>query len=82
METVYDWITVLIFAALVTRFLQCSAGPQESDENIWHYIVPSLGCAAANWLGNGGWHWAAAMIIVASIAYSLIFIAKVGWRRG
>jgi len=82
METVYDWITVLIFAALVTRFLQCSAGPEESDENIWHYIVPSIGCAGANWLGNSGWHWAAAMTIVASIAYSVVFIAKVGRRSG
>ena len=82
METVYDWITVLIFAALLTRFLQSSAGTEQSDESIWHYLVPSVGCAAANWLGNGGWHWAAAAAIVASIAYSLRFIGKLGRRGG
>jgi len=81
METVYDWITVLIFAALVTRFLQCSAGPHQSDENIWHYLVPSIGCAGANWLGNSGWHWAAGVTIAASLAYIFIFFGHVG-RRG
>ncbi len=78
METIYDWITVLIFAALVTRFLQCSAGPQQSDENIWHYVVPSIGCGAANWLGNSGWHWAAAAAIAASVAYIVFFIGGYG----
>jgi len=82
METVYDWITVLIFAALVTRFLQSSAGPEQSDESIWHYLVPSLGCAAANWLGNSGWHWAAGAALLGSLAYIAVFIGKVGRRSG
>jgi len=82
METAYDWITVLIFAALVTRFLQSSAGDAQSDENIWHYLMPALGCAAANWLGNGGWHLAGGGAILASIAYALFFIGKVGRRSG
>ena len=82
METAYDWITVLIFAALVTRFLQSSAGDEQSDDNIWHYLVPSFGCASANWLGNSGWHWAAGAAILASIAYALYFIGKVGRRSG
>ena len=81
METIYDWITVLIFAGLVTRFLQSSAGPHQSDENIWHYVVASIGCAGVNWLGNNGWHAAAIVTIAATGAYIAVFIAGVG-RRG
>lgn len=82
METVYDWLTVFIFAALVTRFLQASAGPREGNESVWHYLIPSVGCAGANWLGNSGWHAAAIATITVSIAYILIFLLHVGRPRG
>ena len=82
METAYDWITVLIFAGLVTRFLQVSAAPRETNDSIWHYLVPSLGCAGCNWLGNNGWHLAAIAAIAASVAYILIFLLHVGRRAG
>ena len=80
METVYDWITVLIFAALVTRFLQCSMAPDDANESIWHYVVPSAGCAGANWLGNHGWHLAAVATIMASVAYGIAVLVGVGRR--
>jgi len=74
METIYDWVSVLIFAALVTRFLQQSARPEATGDSLWHYLVPSLGCAAANWFGNNGWHAAAILAIATTVGYILFFL--------
>ncbi len=54
METLYDWITVMIFAGLVTLFLVQSVSPLPANDRMWHYLVPACGCAVANWLGNEG----------------------------
>ena len=74
MKTIYDWLTVLIFAALVTRFLQQSVAARDDGDSIWHYLLPCLGCAAANWLGNDGLHWAAVGMIAATVGYILVFL--------
>ncbi len=52
METVYDWVTVAIFGGLVVLFLHRSVQPGEPQDHILQYLPPSLGCMAANWVGN------------------------------
>lgn len=52
METIYDWVTVAIFAGLVVLFLQRSSSESEPEDSIWQYLAASLGCAVANYLGN------------------------------
>lgn len=52
METVYDWVTVAIFAGLIVLFLQRSSGEAEPKDSIWQYLAASIGCAVANYLGN------------------------------
>ena len=52
METVYDWLTVAIFAGLIVLFLQRSSAEGEPSDSIWQYLVASVGCALANYLGN------------------------------
>lgn len=75
METVYDWITVAIFAGLVTRFLSTSVEEDgEREDSIWHYLAPSVGCAIANWLGNEGYPIAAVLLIGVCLAYIYYFI--------
>lgn len=74
MDTAYDWITVMIFAGLVTRFLQQSARPTGSEDRMRHYLIPSIGCAVANWLGNQGWHIAAVLLIAAVLWYIFHFL--------
>ena len=74
MKSVYDWLSLLIFAALVTRFLQQSAKPAGEHDSLWHYLIASAGCAGANWLGNNGWHLAAITAIAGTIAYALYFL--------
>ena len=68
METLYDWITVLVFAGLVTLFLQRSSLVEPPD-TIWHYMPPSIGCMACNYFGNEGQHVVAIVLLIAVLAY-------------
>jgi hypothetical protein len=74
METAYDWITVAIFGGLVTLFLHRSTRPDGGDDRLVHYLVPSVGCAGANWLGNEGWHILAVPLIAATLIYVWHFL--------
>lgn len=69
METIYDWVTVAIFAGLVVLFLQRSTAEEPSDRLI-DYLPPALGCAVANWLGNNGYPLFAVLAIAAVGAYT------------
>lgn len=53
MQTVYDWLTVAIFAGLITLFLQRSSAEEPRDK-MYHYAPAAIGCAVANYLGNQG----------------------------
>lgn len=76
METVYDWLTVAIFAGLVVLFLQRSTAEGPPRDSMLQYLGASAGCAVANYFGNkavGGagilYHLIAVGIIVATLAY-------------
>jgi hypothetical protein len=51
-DTVYDWVTVALFAGLIVLFLQRSSGEGEPQDSIWQYLAASVGCAVSNYLGN------------------------------
>jgi hypothetical protein len=80
-ETVYDWVTVALFAGLIVLFLQRSSGEGEPQDSIWQYLGASIGCAVANYFGNKAIengaegtvdylnHGLAIVILVATAAY-------------
>lgn len=68
MQTVFDWMSVLLFGALVVLYLQRSASPQPVDRP-WQYLPPAIGCALANYIGNHGSSVIAVLILVLVIAY-------------
>ena len=72
-ETVYDWVTVAIFAGLVVLFLQRSMAAVPTDKVV-HYLPPAIGCAAANWVGNKGQDLWAVLIIVVVVAYIFVVL--------
>ena len=74
METIWDWLTVGIFAALIVLYLQRST-QEEPQDTIWQYLLPSVGCAVTNYLGNETYHLAAAAVLVATLAY-IYFVLK------
>jgi len=80
LETVYDWVTIAIFAGLVVLFLQRSSAPSPVD-SIWQYLGAALGCALANWFGNEAiagagiaYHIAAVATVLATLAYIYIVL--------
>lgn len=82
MSTVFDFLTMGIFAGLIVLFLKRSidddaAAPQGEDappdDHLWQYLVAAGGCAVANYVGNEGY----AIPSVALIGATLIFIAYV-----
>jgi hypothetical protein len=72
-ETVYDWVTVLGFAGLVTLFLQRSSLENPPD-TIWHYLPPAIGAAVCNYLGNEGMDIAAIAVGIATVAYVFLVL--------
>ena len=74
METVYDWVTVAVFAGLAILFLQRSSEDQPRDKMV-HYLPPAVGCGTSNYLGNEGFTLAAVGLLVAVMAY-IYFVLK------
>lgn len=83
METVYDWVTVGIFAGLIVLFLQRSVGPQR--DQMWPYLVASVACAVINQVGNKAvddadalYHLGAIVGIAAILAFIHYFLRPFG----
>ena len=71
METIYDWLSMAVFAGLVILFLQRSVGDAEPKDHLIQYIPPAVGCALANYVGNKGLDVVAGCILLAVVAYIL-----------
>jgi hypothetical protein len=67
-ETVFDWVTVAIFAALIVLFLERSSQDEPSD-HLWQYLLASAGCALANYLGNEGYRIGALLVIAVVLGF-------------
>lgn len=80
METVYDWVTVAVFAGLAILFLQRSSEDQPRDRML-HYLPPAAGCAVSNYIGNEGYAIPAVALLVGVMAY-ITFILKPFDRSG
>lgn len=78
METVFDFLTVGIFAGLIVLFLKRSVDDDNSvtdsaeapvDDHLWQYLVAAVGCAVANYVGNEGYPIPAVALIIATLAF-------------
>ena len=75
MDTIYDWVSLTIFAGLIVLFLQRSTSErQEKDASLLLYLAAGVGCAVANYLGNQGQDVFAVLLIVATIAFILFYL--------
>jgi hypothetical protein len=73
-KTIYDLVTVALFAGLAILYLMRSAGPQTPKDRIYHYLPPAAGCALANWLGNEHQDILAIGLIAAVVVYSMLVL--------
>lgn len=67
MTSLYDWATVILFAALSALFLQRSWGPKLERDEMVRYIPAAIGCAVSNALGNSGQHFWATLVLIATV---------------
>ena len=77
MNTIFDAVTVTIFAGLVVLFLQRSIGdqPDDVDDPMWQYLVAATGCAVANYAGNEISPLAGTLAIAATVAF-ILYVLK------
>ncbi len=87
LETVYDWLSIAIFAGLVVLFMQRSTLKDPRD-SLWQYLVAAVGCALANWLGNSAladhslvFHAAAVAVTLGTLGF-IVKVLRPLDRRG
>jgi hypothetical protein len=68
MESVYDWVTLALFAGLIVLFLQRSAAERPSDSLVY-YLIAGAGLAGVNQLGNHDMHFLAILGLVVVLAF-------------
>ena len=81
MESIYDWVTVGLFAALIVLFLQRSSSDQPSDK-LLHYLIAAVGLAVINQLGNNGYHLLAVISLVGIAAFVQLTLKPLGAWKG
>ena len=76
METVYDWVTVAIFAGLIVLFVQRSTTEEEAKQHdsLLLYLGAGVGCAVANYVGNKGMHLIAVPLIAATLFFIVYYL--------
>jgi hypothetical protein len=74
MNTVYDWVTVALFAGLVVLFLHRSDQEPAPRDAMWHYLVAAVGCGLVNWIGNAGYHVAATLSLIGVGAFIVLVL--------
>jgi hypothetical protein len=79
MQTLFDWLSLIVFAALAMLFLQRSA-EGESMGRMWLYLPPAGGCALANYLGNNDYTLPGALLLVASVAYIVLVLKPIAFK--
>jgi hypothetical protein len=83
METIYDWVSLAIFAGLIVLFLQRSTSDRpEKDVSLLYYLGAGLGCAVADYVGNHGQDIVAIVLLAATVAFILYYLKPFRLRAG
>ena len=75
MDTVYDWLSLAIFAGLIVLFLQRATSDRaENDVSLLYYLAAGAGCAISNYFGNKGQDLVAIALLIATVAFIAYFL--------
>ena len=75
MDTIYDWLSLAIFAGLIVLFLQRSTSERaDNDVSLLYYLGAGVGCAVANYFGNKGQDVIAILLLIATVAFIAYFM--------
>ena len=83
MESVYDWVSLAIFAGLIVLFLQRSTSDQaDKDVSLLYYLGAGVGCAVADYLGNHGNDILAILLLLGTVAFIFYYLKPLRLRSG
>jgi membrane-associated phospholipid phosphatase len=83
MSSIYDWVSLAIFAGLVVLFLQRATSEHaEEDVSLFYYLGAAVGCATGDYLGNHGQDVIGALVLAATIAFIFYFLKPIKFSRG
>ena len=83
MESIYDWVSLAIFAGLIVLFLQRSVGERaEKDASLLYYLAAGVGCAVANYFGNHGQDVIAIVLLVATVGFIIVCLKPFKLKPG
>jgi hypothetical protein len=83
METIYDWVSLAIFAGLIVLFLQRSMTDRaEKDASLLYYLGAGVGCAVANYFGNSGQDLVAILLLGATVAFIIFYLKPFKMKAG
>jgi hypothetical protein len=75
MDTMYDWLSLAIFAGLIVLFLQRSTSDRaDNDVSLLYYLGAGVGCAVANYFGNKGQDVIAILLLIATVGFIAYFL--------
>ena len=74
MKTLFDVVSLILFAGLAVLFLQRSSSKDHDPVALWKYGVAAAGCAVADYLGNQGQVVAAILLFAADVAFSALML--------
>jgi ABC-type Mn2+/Zn2+ transport system permease subunit len=75
MDTIYDWLSLAIFAGLIVLFLQRSTSERgDNDVSLLYYLGAGVGCAVANYFGNKGQDIVAILLLLATVGFIAYFL--------
>jgi asparagine N-glycosylation enzyme membrane subunit Stt3 len=82
METIYDWVSLAIFAGLIVLFLQRSTSEHsDKDASLFYYLGAGIGCAVANYFGNHDQPVIAVALLVATVAFIIYYLKPFKFTR-
>lgn len=75
METIYDWVTLAVFAGLIVLFMQRSdEDGAEANDPLYLYLAAGVGCGVTNYFGNEGNHVLAIPLLILTLGFILHFL--------
>ena len=81
MQSIYDWLSLAIFAGLIVLFLQRSTSDHsDKDVSLRYYLAAGVGCAVANYFGNKGQDIIAILLLVATVGFIFYFLKPLKGR--
>jgi hypothetical protein len=80
LKTIFDLVTLALFAGLAILYLQRSASAAPDPVATWKYAIAAIGCAAADYLGDHDQQIASILIFAAVVIFSLAMLNP--FRRG